>query len=118
MFSMKKVISIIGVSLVLLSSGYFYKSYQNKKEFEKLINSIDLNNLEGKFLLIKDYEINDYVIDEKEFNKEFVIYLDTLNSKLKYQYYINSIDDDYEVVVEYQLGSLKCKKKYVLKMVK
>lgn len=115
---MKKVISIIGVSLVLLSSGYFYKSYQNKKEFEKLINSIDLNNLEGKFLLIKDYEINDYVIDEKEFNKEFVIYLDTLNSKLKYQYYINSIDDDYEVVVEYQLGSLKCKKKYVLKMVK
>lgn len=118
MFSIKKVFSVVGVSLVLLGSGYFYKSYQNKKEFEELINLIDLNNLEGQFLIIRDYEKKDFIIDEKEFNKEFVIYLDTLNSKLKYQYYLNSIDDDYEVVVEYQLGSLKCKKKYVLKMVK
>lgn len=115
---MKKVFSILGISLVLLSSGFFYKSYQNKKEFQQLVNSIDLNDLEGNFLIVKDYDERLFYINESEFNKELTIYLDTIEPKLKYQYSLNSIDEGYQIVIKYQFGSQNGQRKYTLKMAK
>lgn len=94
--------------------GILNKKLKEKRDFEKLVNSINLNELEGNFIVINDYENKSFKIDPEAFNNELTVYLDSLNPKLKFWYSISEEEQKYVIDITFKQDSYTKNETYTL----
>lgn len=114
LFSIKRVVIIFTFLSLIMGYGIFNKKIKEKRNFEKLVESINLNDLEGTFIVINDYEKKIFKINPEEFNEELTAYLDSINPNLKYWYSIKEEDQKYIIDITFKHNSYVKNKTFTL----
>jgi len=104
---MKKTIIIISSIILLFGMGIYAKNINEKRKLEKIINKINLNDLNGNFIIMKNYDEKEYSINQEILEKELTIYLDSIDEKIDFEL---SVDENI-VVIKYQINGKAINKK-------